>query len=400
VVIIVIDKSKKIFLVIISGLLLCFFASSSVLAKENNGNETEELQLVADAKSAILIEPTTLTVIYEKNATEKRHPASMTKIMTMILIMEALKKNIIRLDQTLYASEYASSMGGTNIYLEPGEGMSVEDLLKSIAIASANDSSVVFAEAIGGSVKNFVRMMNNKAQEIGCTDTSFKNPHGLPEIGHLSTARDTALMGAYLVNNHPEILYYTSIYEDYVREDTKKRFWLVNTNKLVRFIEGVDGIKTGWHNEAGYCLAASIKKDNKRFIAVVMGASTSKIRNQEIMQMLNYAIGTFEVHPVYKKNQVIATYEDVSFYPSKYNIVITEDVNVLLKKGEKLKEITIEKNIDYDNLSYDNKKVGTLKIYYDGVLIKEVDLAVKEELQKANFFKVFWEILKEILLVS
>lgn len=398
-VIIVFNPIKKIFIIIVFGFLLLFGVSLELMAQENE-TEEEELQLVSDARCAILLEPTTLTVIYEKNADEKRQPASMTKIMTMILIMEAIKKNIIQLNQTLYASEYASSMGGTNIYLEPGEGMIVEDLLKSIAINSANDSSIVFAEAIGGSVNNFVRMMNNKAKEIGCNDTNFKNPHGLPDASHLSTARDMALMGAYLVNNHPEILEYTKIYEDYVRENTEKRFWLVNTNKLVRFVEGVDGIKTGWHNEAGYCLTATIKKDNKRFIAVVMGASDSKVRNQEVMQMLNYAMSTYDIHPIYKKDDVLTTYEDISFYPSKYHIVLTEDVNVLLKKGEKLKKITIEQNIDYNNLSYDNKKVGTVKIYHDNELIKEVELTVKEELIKASFFQVFWEVLKEILLVS
>ena len=392
-------KITRIFSAILVGLIFAIFSFIDIPAQDNGAGE-EEAQLVTDGKSAILIEPTTFAVIYEINADDRRHPASMTKIMTMILIMEAVKKGVISFDDTLYASEYASSMGGTTIYLEPGEGMKAEDLFKSIAINSANDSSVVFAEAIGGSVGNFVRMMNNKAKEIGCVGTTFKNPHGLPEAGHLSTARDMALMGAYLVNNHPEILEYTKIYEDYVREDTDKRFWLVNTNKLVRFVEGVDGIKTGWTNEAGYCLTATICRDNKRFIAVVMGGSSAKTRNQEIMQMLNYALGTYDVHNIYKKDQVIATYEDVSVYPAKYNVIITEDVNVLLKKGDKLKKITVEKNIDYKNLPYDNKKVGTMKIYYDGELIKEADLAVKEELKKAGYFKVFWEVLKEILLVS
>ncbi|HHZ17806.1 MAG TPA: D-alanyl-D-alanine carboxypeptidase [Acholeplasmataceae bacterium] len=391
-------KAIKIFSALLAGLIICLFNIARVSAQSDESEA--EPELVTDAKSAILIEPTTLAVIYEKNADDRRHPASMTKIMTMILIMEAVKKGVISFSDTLYASEYASSMGGTNIYLEPGEGMNAEDLFKSIAINSANDSAVVFAEAIGGSVNNFVRMMNNKAKEIGCTATTFKNPHGLPEAGHLSTARDMALMGAYLVNNHPEILKYTSIYEDYVREDTDKRFWLVNTNKLVRFVEGVDGIKTGWTNEAGYCLTATIKRDNKRFIAVVMGGSSAKVRNQEIMQMLNYALGTYEVHNIFKKDQVVATYEDVSLYPMRYNVVITTDVNVLLKKGEQLKDISVEKTIDYKNLPYDNKKVGTIKIYYDGELIKEVELAVQEEVRKASFIKVFWEVLKEILLVS
>ncbi|HHX00592.1 MAG TPA: D-alanyl-D-alanine carboxypeptidase [Acholeplasmataceae bacterium] len=403
---------KKSFIVIVI-LFICFtfgfirydnkLKANNILEDENTDeviDDEVELELVKDAKTAILIEPTTLEVIYEKNADEVRPPASMTKIMTMILIAEAIKNNVLRLDQELTASEYASSMGGTNIYLEPGEKMSVEDLLKSIAINSANDSSVVFAEAIGGSETNFVKMMNHKAKQIGATNTVFKNCNGLPEPGHVSTARDMAIMGAYLVNHHPEILDYTKIYEDYLREGQPNRFWLVNTNKLVKFVEGVDGIKTGWTNESGYCLTATIKRDNKRFIAVTMGNSDPKVRNAEIMQMLNYALSTYDVHPIYKKNNVIETYEDVRFYPKCYNIVISEDVNVLRKKGTDLKEIKTEINIIYENIGYDNKKVGTIKIFYDGKLLKEVDLVVEEDVVKASFFNILYEVFKEIFLVS
>lgn len=358
------------------------------------------LELVTNAKSAILIEPTTLEVIYEKNANDKRAPASMTKIMTMILIMEALSNNVLTLDQYLTASEYASSMGGTNIYLEPGEKMKVIDLLKSIAINSANDSSVVFAEAIGGSETNFVRMMNNKAREIGAVNTTFKNSNGLDESGHVSTAKDMALMGAYLINNYPDILKYTSIYEDYVRENTDKKFWLVNTNKLVKFVEGVDGIKTGWTNSAGYCLTATIQKDGMRYVAVTMGNTDPKIRNQEVMQMLNYALSNYDVYQLFKRNEVLSTYEDVRFYPKTYNIIISQDVNVLRKKGTEIKKVTTEMNINYNNIGYDNKKIGTIKVFYDNNLLKEVDLEVQENVKKASFFNILFEVFKEIFLVS
>ena len=392
------NRKMSIVLIVLLALVLLF--SNLDLNAEDDEND-DNLELVTSARSAILLEPSTMQIIYEKNSTELRAPASMTKIMTMILVMEALNKKVLSLNQMLTASEYASSMGGTNIYLEPGEKMSVEDLLKSVAIASANDSAVVFAEAIGGSVANFVKMMNNKAKEIGATLTTFKNPHGLPgDPGHLTCARDMALMGAYLVNRYPEVLKYTSIYEDYLRENTEDKFWLVNTNKLVKFVQGVDGIKTGWTEEAGYCLTATIKKDGMRFIATVMGAPSAASRNQEIMQMLNYATNTYDIYPVYKVNDVIETYEDVSFYPMKYNIVISENVNVLRKKGDQLKEITIEKNINYNTIGFNNKKVGTIRVYYGGELLKEVDLKVNGEVQKASFFKIFMEVLKEIFLVS
>jgi len=383
---------------ILLGVLVIVFVFSIGPVRAEEGEQEQEL--TRDARSAILIEPTTLEVIYEKNADEKLAPASLTKIMTMILVYDALAKGLISKDTVLTASESVRGLEGTKIYLEVGEKMKVEDLLKSVAIGSANDAAIVFAEALGGSVPNFAKMMNKKAQQIGCKNTSFKNPNGLPEEGHYTTARDVAIMAAYLVNNYPDVLNYTKIYEDYVRENTEKRFWLVNTNKLVKFIEGVDGLKTGWTPEAGHCLCATMKKNGMRFIAVVMNCSNNEKRNSEALQLLNYATANYNVVPLFKKNEVIKTYEDVSFYPKYYHIVLTEDVNIVNKKGEPLKEITTEVEIDYDNLSYDNKKVGTFKVYYDGKLLKEVNLAVKEELKRASYFNILCEVLKEIFLVS
>lgn len=383
---------------ILLGVLVIVFVFSIGPVRAEEGEQEQEL--TRDARSAILIEPTTLEVIYEKNADEKLAPASLTKIMTMILVYDALAKGLISKDTVLTASESVRGLEGTKIYLEVGEKMKVEDLLKSVAIGSANDAAIVFAEALGGSVPNFAKMMNKKAQQIGCKNTSFKNPNGLPEEGHYTTARDVAIMAAYLVNNYPDVLNYTKIYEDYVRENTEKRFWLVNTNKLVKFIEGIDGLKTGWTPEAGHCLCATMKKNGMRFIAVVMNCSNNEKRNSEALQLLNYATANYNAVPLFKKNEVIKTYEDVSFYPKYYHIVLTEDVNIVNKKGEPLKEITTEVEIDYDNLSYDNKKVGTFKVYYDGKLLKEVNLAVKEELKRASYFNILCEVLKEIFLVS
>ena len=277
-------KAIKIFSALLAGLIICLFNIARVSAQSDESEA--EPELVTDAKSAILIEPTTLAVIYEKNADDRRHPASMTKIMTMILIMEAVKKGVISFSDTLYASNTPPAWAGrTSISNRARDER--RGFVKSIAINSANDSAVVSPRR-SAARSQFRPDDEQQGEGNRLHRHDFQNPHGLPEAGHLSTARDMALMGAYLVNNHPEILKYTSIYEDYVREDTDKRFWLVNTNKLVRFVE-VDGIKTGWTNK-GYCHA--IKRDNKRFIAVVMGGSSAKVRNQEIMQMLNYALGT------------------------------------------------------------------------------------------------------------
>lgn len=358
--------------------------------------------LANDAKSAVLLEPTTLEVIFEKNPYLELEPASMTKIMTMILVMEAINNNIINYDQKLTTSEYATKMGGTQIYLEVGEQMSVNDLLKSLAIASANDAAIVLAEGISGSTENFVKSMNEKAKEIGLTHTVFKNPNGLPEKGHYSCAMDMALMSAYLINNYGnDILRYTSVYEDYVREDTKKKFWLVNRNKLVKFVDGVDGLKTGWTTEAGYCLTATMKKDDFRLIAVVMGNSTPENRTKEALQMLNYGMSNYEVASLFKEGDIIETYQDVNLIPTTYHIIVTESVNILKKKGENLKEIKNEATINYENIDgIKNKDIGKLKIYYDNKLYKEIDLDLLENVKKASFFDIFLGILREVFLVA
>lgn len=393
---------KKMHLLLTTFLTL--FTSFSVKADKElikDNSSINSITLVTDAKSAVLLEPTTLEVIYEKNPYLKLAPASMTKIMTMILVMEAIENNIIDYEELLTASEYATSMGGTQIYLEVGEQMSVNDLLKSLAIASANDAAIVLAEGISGTTDNFVNSMNKKAQEIGLTNTHFKNPNGLPEDGHYSCAMDMALMSAYLINNYSDILKYTSVYEDYVRENSEKRFWLVNRNKLVKFIEGVDGLKTGWTSDAGYCITATMKKDNLRLISVVMGNSTPDLRMSETLQMLNYGMNNYEVKSLYKAGDIVETYQNIDLIPSTYHIIINEDINLLKKKSESLKEIKTEAIINYENIDgVNNTNIGTLKIYYDNKLYKETKLELLENVTKASFFNIFFDILREIFLVA
>lgn len=358
--------------------------------------------LTKDAKSAILIEPTTMTILYEKDAREARSPASMTKIMTMILIMESLDKGQIILDEMVTTSMRARRITGSKIYLEYQEEMSVNDLLKGIAIGSGNDAAIVMAEKIGGSEENFVSMMNEKAKELGAVNTNFKNSHGLDEEGHYSCAYDMALFSAYLINNYDQrILQYTSVYEDYLRKDSPKPFWLVNTNKLVRFVEGVDGLKSGWTDIAGYCLAGTIKRGDIRFISVVMGCSTSLMRNQETMQLLNYGLSNYELLNVFKKNEPVRKYKDIILGKGEYRIVPSKDINILLKKGSSKKQIRYDISIDYDKIkNLENKNIGTIKVYYGDELVSEVSLDIIEEVKKAKFIDVCFTVLKEIFLVS
>ena len=243
---------KRIVIFLFSILIMPFY----IYGAETVDNE---INLAEGAKSAIIIEQSTGRILFEKNSHEKIPPASMTKMMSLLLIMESIDSGKIKLSDKVTVSKNASSMGGSQILLEEGEEMSVEDLLKGVSIASGNDAVVALAEYIGGTEENFVKMMNNKLRELGLTDSSFKNCHGLDEDEHYSSAYDMAMIARELLN-HKKILKYTSVYETYLRENTDRRIWLVNTNKLVRFKSGVDGLKTGYTKTAGYCLTATMKK--------------------------------------------------------------------------------------------------------------------------------------------
>lgn len=355
----------------------------------------DDIEFDIYAPSAILMEASTGKIIYQKNSTESKTPASMTKIMTMILVMEAVRSNKLKMDDYLKASENASKMGGTTIYLDTGEEMTVEDLLKGLAITSANDAAIVFAESIGGSVDEFVKMMNNKAREIGCVNTHFVNPNGLPAEGHHSCSYDMALMGRYLVVNYPEILKYTNIYEDYLRKGTEKEFWLVNTNKLVRFYEEVDGLKTGWTSESGYCLTATMKKNDIRFISVVMGAESTGKRNHDTMTMLNYGVNTYELKKIASEGDIIETIQNIQYKPGNFNCVVGSDVEYLTKKGNEVKDIRKDVKI-YDNIV--DGKIGEMTIYINNVVYDKVDLIPSENVKEANYFDIFKSIFERVFL--
>lgn len=360
-----------------------------------------EAELAVNSKGACLIEASTQRIIYEKNATDRLAPASMTKIMTMILVMEALDAGKFTLNDMVTTPEIAKGIEGTTIFLDVNERMSVEHLLKAVAINSANDAAVSLAVFVGGSLDNFIKMMNDKAKELELVNTNFVNPMGLDTPNHYSCARDMAMMGAHLINKYPKILEYTSVYEDYIREDNpEKRFWLVNTNKLVKFMEGVDGLKTGWTDDAGYCLTCTIKKNDIRFISVAMGCASVKLRTEDTVAMLNYACNNYDLYRYLKKGDAIATFEDVLTTPMHYKVVINEDLNILKPKGEKLKAITVKVNIDNLKLKRHEGIVGTLDLYYDGRLYKTVELSIAETVKKASFINVFFEVLKEIFLVA
>ncbi len=361
-----------------------------------NKIEAENLSFAENAKSAILIEASTGEIIFEKNSHERLVPASMTKMMSMLLIVENIEKGVISWDEMVTVSENASSMGGSQILLETNEQMNVRDLFKGIAVASGNDAVVAMAEKIAGTEDAFVSMMNNRATELGLKDTSFKNPHGLDAANHYSSAYDMAIIARELVK-HEEVLKYTSIYEDYLRQNTDKEIWLVNTNKLVRFYDGVDGLKTGYTSEAGYCLTATAKRNGMRLIAVVMGEPDSKTRNAEITSMLDYAFAQYEVETVLSKTSILGK-KQIEKGKEKYvTLVPTEDINLLHKKQENKKNVTYELNVDKivaPVLAGDI--VGTIDIKEDENVIKTINVTVQEEVKKANVFEYYYNNLMDI----
>lgn len=365
---------------------ISFLSSHSIQAKENK----EDLTLAEDASSAILIERDSGEIMYEKNAHEQLPPASMTKMMTLLLIMEALDEERIALDETVRISEHAASMGGSQVFLEEGEEMTVNDLLKGVAIASGNDASVALAERIAGSEAAFVTMMNEKAKALGLENTHFENPTGLPAEGHFSTAYDMAVIGRALLK-YQQITDYTSVYEDYLRKGTEDEFWLVNTNKLVKFYDGVDGLKTGYTNEAKYCLTATAKKDDMRVIAVVMGAESPKDRNNAVSQMLDYAFAQYETVRVFQKGQAVTQTSMIKANKDRVNLITEDAVSVLLKKGANKSDIktTVTVNPNMELPLKSGTQVGMLQVKYQEDVKIEMPLLLEESIEQASVWKLF-----------
>lgn len=348
-----------------------------------------DTDLAPNAKSAVLIEASTGKIIYEKNSHEKLAPASMTKMMSMLVIVESIEKGIIGWDDMVTASENASKMGGSQILLETGEQMSVSDLFKGVAVASGNDAVVALAEAIAGTEDEFVNMMNQRAKELGLTDTVFKNPHGLDDANHYSSAYDMMLIAKELVK-HEKVLEYTSIYEDYLRKGTAKELWLVNTNKLTRFYPGVDGLKTGFTDTAGYCLTATAKKNGMRLIAVVMGEADSKVRNAEVTSMLDYGFAQYKVIELLNKSTIISKIEIEKGKTKEVELVPLENATIVTRKTEQIGNITYDLHMDSVKAPIQaGTKVGTLDILENGNKIGQIDVTVKENIKKANFFDLF-----------
>lgn len=369
-------------------------------SNENNKDDTKDnsINLIENATSGLLMEQSTGKIIFEKNKDKQVAVASMTKMVAQTIILENIEKGKIKWTDIVEVSKNAADMGGSQIYLNTGEKMSVKDLFKGISMASANDAVVAMAEYISGSEKEFVKLMNNKVKELGLKNTKFKNSTGLDEDGHYSSAYDMGIIARNLLM-HEEILKFSSVYEDYLREDTENKFWLVNTNKLVRFYNGADGLKTGHTDAAKYCLAATAKKDNMRLIAIVLGEENGKVRNSETMALLDYGFNTKKVTILKKKNQVIkkikfdkGNKESIKIKP-KYDVGILEDKQA---SGNKYNY-----NIKINNLKLPMKKgdtVGRITVTKNNKKITSVDLVSDTNVKKLNFLELYIETIKNAIL--
>jgi len=380
---------KKRFASLLALTVLLFTLVPAAFAEEKQ--QPQAVDLTPNAKSAILLDADTGTVIFEKNPDEKLPPASITKIMTMLLVMEALDQGKLKMDEKVRTSEYAASMGGSQIFLEVGEEMTVQDMLKGIAMASGNDASVAMAEKIGGSEQGFVQMMNDKAQQLGMKNTHFVNPNGLPAENHYTTARDIAIMSKELLK-HEEITKFTSAYQDYLRKDTENPFWLVNTNKLVRFYPGADGLKTGYTSEAKFCLSATAKRDNFRVISVVLGEPNTKTRNAEVTKLFDYAFSQYTNHPIFKTGDSMGIVKVKRGKVQELELMAKHQYSVLLKKGEAGEGIRHELQIDPELKApiTVGQSIGKLVVYKGDQMLTEFQVEAPMEVKKASW----WDMVK------
>ena len=377
---------------LIMAILIAIMPMNLSFANEDNA------PLSVSSKSAILMDVGSGQMLYEKNAHDKLPPASVTKVMTMLLICEALDSGKITLDDSVQISDNAASMGGSQIFLEAGEVQKVDTLLKGIAVASANDGCVAMAEYIGGSVESFVDMMNAKAKELNMKDTNFVNTNGLPVDNHYTSAHDIAIMSRELLK-HDVISKYLTTWMDQVVVGKKQiTVGLANTNKLIKHYQGATGVKTGFTQQAKYCLSASAKRGDTHLVAVTLGAETSPERFKDATSLLNFGFANYESVKLCSKNDNIATLTLDKADEQKINLVAKEDLSVLIKKGGN-KDFTRKIKVN-ENPTIPIKKgtnLGYVEIYQGKTLVGKVDLVNTKDIQKASYLKMLQRVIDEML---
>ncbi len=383
----------KFLLMLLVGLNIFTNTTTKEEVKEDNQNE---VCLSLNSKSALLLDFNSGEVLYEKNSNERLKPASMTKMMGLYLVMEALENNKIKLEDEVSCSLEASKIGGSQIYLEENEKMSINDLIKSVCIASANDAMYLLGEVVGGSNDEFVKLMNNKAKEFELENTQFTNVMGFNDNSHYSSALDMGIIGYNLIKDYGDIILpYTSLVEDYIRKDSDNPFWLVNTNKLLGDYDGLDGLKTGFVRESGYCLTATSKRDNLRLIAVSMGTETIKERSSDIRTLLNYGYRSYKSVKVFSKDDLLLQVEFANSKNELDNVYIKDDIYITLPINESNNSFEYTYTLNkYKAPLKKDEEVGEIEIYNSDGMVFYGKLVVKEDVKLIHWFEYFLNLLK------
>ena len=387
---------KKIYLILILLILPIMVSANTTTqppeeSSNQQGTQTEEnieRRLVKNSEAAILMEASTGKILYEHNANTPMAMASLTKLMTLLLAMESLESERISLTDMVLITPNAARMGGSQVFLEAGSKIKVEDLLKAIAIASANDASVAIAEFISGTNDTFVNKMNERCKELGCTNTNFVNTHGLDHEDHYSSAHDMAIISRELVR-HEKLLAYTSIYEEHLNKPDGISTWMVNTNRLIRFYNGMDGLKTGFTAKAGYCLSSTAKRNNMRLISVVMNAPSSNERTNDTVELLNYGFSNYKVKTILDTDHNLGTIEIINGKTK------TAEIR-LLNPATELENINEERQYSHNIVINEVKApvnvgdiVGQLEVIENGEVISTHPITVKENVKRANLWDLY-----------
>lgn len=374
---------------VLTAVLTLFFSVGCclpALAAEKQYENLTDLGLTS--KSALLMEEDTGTILYEQNSHEALPPASVTKVMTLLLIYEGERDGKFDWTDTVQVSEHAASMGGSQVFLEEGETQTAADMTKSIAIASANDAAVAMAEFLAGSEEAFVQKMNERAKELGMEDTNFVNACGLDTEGHVSSAYDIALMSRELMENFPEIKEYTTTWQDSIVHKTRRgeeTFGLTNTNKLIQWYDGATGLKTGSTGNALYCLSGTAERDGMGLIAVVMAAPDYKVRFREVMQLLDYGFANYAIEKGREKGYAMGEVPVEKGMTDTVEAVVAEEISVLLPKGKEAQWETRTELLPAVSAPVEaGTKVGELVYLRDGEEVGRVELTAGENVEKAN----------------
>lgn len=379
-------KMKKIILIVLSFLIVI---PSFVFAYDG--------EYTPNATSSILIDYDTKEILYEKNSNKRVSVASLTKMMGLIIIFEKIEDGSLKTNEIITVSKNAKEMGGTQLWLEEGEKISVNDLLKGIIMASANDAMVAMAERVSGTEKAFVKRMNSKAKDLGLKNTHFMNCVGFDEEGAYSTAYDMALISRELLK-HKKILDYSSMYESYIRENTSNKTWITNTNKLVKFYKGCDGLKTGYTDNAGSSMAVTATKDGLRLIGILFGYNDTKTRNREAISLLDYGFNQYNSKVLLKKDKVIKKIHlNKADKPYVY-LKLNDDLNIIQKIGSKNNNYSY--NIRLNKINYPIKKgdtLGYLVLKRNNKKVKELDLVSDKDIKKAGFIKQYLYVIKDTI---